>query len=101
MLFKTCRCRGGVKTPTPRYNPTVLEGRLSRMYALRRPSIGIVIAPTSWNVTGPTVDHCRDSSGRGATVATSLDISCTPVGSDLQCSGVATNKHEMYVYCEI
>jgi hypothetical protein len=49
----------------------------------------------------PSAPSCTDQYGRGVNSPTALDFSCTPVGSDLQCQATATNKHDLYSYCEI
>ena len=48
---------------------------------------------------GPTSPSCTDQYGRGATSFNALDISCSAIGSTLQCQAVANNKNDLYVYC--
>jgi hypothetical protein len=56
----------------------------------------LVIGCSACSFTGPS---CTDQYGRGSTSLSSLDISCSTIGSNLQCQAVASNKNELYVYC--
>ena len=53
------------------------------------------------NACGPASPSptCGDAAGlgRGVSSASELLISCSPLGSDLQCSAVATNRDELYI----
>lgn len=44
---------------------------------------------------------CTDQYGRGSDQPDQLIVSCAAVGSDLQCSAVATNTGGLYVYCPV
>ena len=46
-----------------------------------------------------TAPSCTDQYGRGATAMNALDMSCSTIGSSLQCNAVASNKNDLYVYC--
>jgi len=61
--------------------------------------IGSVALAISCDACSPSAPSCTDQYGRGATGFTALDMSCSVIGSNLQCQAVATNKHELYVYC--
>ena len=50
------------------------------------------------STAGPS---CTDQYGRGSDQPDVLNISCAAVGSDLQCSAVATNTGGLYVYCPV
>lgn len=53
------------------------------------------------NACGPAGPSptCGDAAGlgRGVSSPSVLEVSCSPVGSDLQCSAVATNRNELYI----
>ena len=49
----------------------------------------------------PSGPSCTDQYGRGSDQPDSLNISCSAVGSDLQCIAVATNTGGLYVYCPV
>ena len=49
--------------------------------------------------TSSTAPSCTDQYGRGATTMNNLDISCSTIGSSLQCNAVVSNKNNLYVYC--
>ena len=63
---------------------------------------GLVIAVLSvagcGSATGPT---CSDKYGRGSNQPDILKISCSPLGSDIQCRADATNVGDLYVYCPV
>jgi carboxypeptidase family protein len=61
--------------------------------------IGAAMLVISCEGCGPTAPSCTDQFGRGATSFNGLDISCSVIGSALQCQAVATNKYDLYVYC--
>jgi hypothetical protein len=46
-----------------------------------------------------TAPSCTDQYGRGSTSLSSIDVSCSTIGSNLQCQAVASNRNELYVYC--
>lgn len=50
------------------------------------------------STSGPS---CTDQYGRGSDQPDTLKITCSAVGSDLQCSAVATNTGGLYVYCPV
>jgi hypothetical protein len=58
----------------------------------------VAICVSGCRSTGPS---CTDQYGRGSDQPDQLRISCTAVGADLQCSAVATNTGELYVYCPV
>lgn len=55
----------------------------------------------SCGACSPTAPSCTDQYGRGATSVNSLDVSCSTVGTNLQCQAVASNRNNLYVYCPI
>jgi hypothetical protein len=48
--------------------------------------------------SGPTSPDCTDQFGRGQTTFNQLNVSCTTVGSNLQCQSVESMTG-LYVYC--
>ena len=47
------------------------------------------------------IENCKDSVGRGATGPNNIEVACTPIGSDVQCTATASNSADLYVYCPI
>jgi hypothetical protein len=64
-------------------------------------SLLIIVAAvvTSCLACSPDAPSCTDKEGRGSKGVTALDISCLTIGPNLRCQAVATNSHDMYVYC--
>lgn len=58
-------------------------------------------AVTALACRGTTGPSCTDAEGRGSDQPDALNVSCSPVGSDLQCSAIATNVGGLYVYCPV
>jgi hypothetical protein len=48
-----------------------------------------------------TAPSCTDQYGRGSDQPDTLNISCTTIDADMQCSAVATNTGGLYVYCPV
>jgi hypothetical protein len=53
----------------------------------------------SFLACSPDAPSCIDKYGRGTVGPTAVDISCRPIGPNLRCQAVATNRYDMYVYC--
>ena len=68
---------------------------------LTRGTLLIVAATLSCIGCSPDAPSCIDKYGRGAGGPSAVDISCQPIGPNLRCQAVATNRHDMYVYCPL
>src|SRR5260221_711408 len=66
-----------------------------------RPLAPFVLAAICMSGCSSTAPSCTDRYGRGSDQPTELRVSCAAVGADLQCSAVATNTGELYVYCPV
>jgi hypothetical protein len=61
--------------------------------------IGVVALVISCSACSSAAPSCTDQYGRGSTSLSSLEISCSTIGSNLQYQAVASNQNELYVYC--
>jgi hypothetical protein len=60
------------------------------------------IAAISASCSSMTAPSCTDQEGRGSKLPSELDITtCVQDGNDVRCRAVATNRHDLYVYCPI
>src|SRR5205823_3108514 len=69
---------------------------MSTSGVLRIGAVALVISGSACSSAAPS---CTDQYGRGSTSPSTLDVSCSTIGSTLQCQAIASNKNELYVYC--
>jgi hypothetical protein len=60
-----------------------------------------LFADTGCGGSPTSIKDCKDSVGRGATGPNNIEVSCTPIGNDVQCLATASNSADLYVYCPI